>query len=446
MFEKLTSKFEDLFYKIRNKGKLSPGDLDNALREIKLALLEADVNFKVVKRFLENLKEKALGDEVMESLTPAQQVIKIVNDEMIRMLGGSSSGNISFASHGPTIIMMVGLQGTGKTSSVIKLANYLKIKNQKKVSLIAADVYRPAAILQLEDMAKTIGVEVYSEKDGDPVGISKEGVQRFTRSGSDVIIIDTAGRLHIDEKMMDEIKNIRKTVKPHQIYLVLDAMTGQEAVNIASSFNTAVECDGIILTKLDSDTRGGAALSVYYVVRKPIKFISNGEKVEDFDIFYPDRIASRILGKGDILTLIEKAEKVIDEKKAEELSRKIEKEQLNFEDFIEQLKSIKKIGSLDKIMSMLPISGSNKAFKKMNFDQSNLDRMEAIISSMTLYERRNPNIINGSRKKRIANGSGNSVNEVNKLLKQFAKTKQMMRHFSSLKGRMGMPFSGPMGF
>jgi len=382
----------------------------------------------------------------MESLTPAQQVIKIVNDEMIRMLGGSSSGNISFASHGPTIIMMVGLQGTGKTSSVIKLANYLKTKNQKKVSLIAADVYRPAAILQLEDMAKTIGVEVYSEKDGDPVGISKEGIQRFTRSGSDVIIIDTAGRLHIDEKMMDEIKNIRKTVKPHQIYLVLDAMTGQEAVNIASSFNTAVECDGIILTKLDSDTRGGAALSVYYVVRKPIKFISNGEKVEDFDIFYPDRIASRILGKGDILTLIEKAEKVIDEKKAEELSRKIEKEQLNFEDFIEQLKSIKKIGSLDKIMSMLPISGSNKAFKKMNFDQSNLDRMEAIISSMTLYERRNPNIINGSRKKRIANGSGNSVNEVNKLLKQFAKTKQMMRHFSSLKGRMGMPFNGPMGF
>ena len=446
MFEKLTSKFEDLFYKIRNKGKLSPGDLDNALREIKLALLEADVNFKVVKRFLENLKEKALGDEVMESLTPAQQVIKIVNDEMIRMLGGSSSGNISFASRGPTIIMMVGLQGTGKTSSVIKLANYLKTKNQKKVSLIAADVYRPAAILQLEDMAKTIDIEVYSEKDGDPVGISKEGVQRFTRSGSDVIIIDTAGRLHIDEKMMDEIKNIRKTVKPHQIYLVLDAMTGQEAVNIASSFNTAVECDGIILTKLDSDTRGGAALSVYYVLKKPIKFISNGEKVEDFDIFYPDRIASRILGKGDVLTLIEKAEKVIDEKKAEELSRKIEKEQLNFEDFIEQLKSIKKIGSLDKIMSMLPISGSNRAFKKMNFDQSHLDRMEAIINSMTLYERRNPNIINGSRKKRIANGSGNSVNEVNKLLKQFAKTKQMMKHFSSLKGRMGMPFSDPMGF
>lgn len=444
MFEQLTSKFEDLFYKIRNKGKLSPGDLDNALREIKLALLEADVNFKVVKEFLTKLKERALGEEVMESLTPAQQVIKIVNDEMIKMLG-STGGSISFASRGPTIIMMVGLQGTGKTSSVIKLASYLKAHNQKKVALIAADVYRPAAIFQLEDMAKTIDVEVYSGKGTDPVKISKEGVEKFTRSGSDIIIIDTAGRLHIDKKMMDEIKSIRKTVKPHQIFLVLDAMTGQEAINIASAFNSAVECDGIILTKLDSDTRGGAALSVYYVVKKPIKFVSNGEKVEDFDIFYPDRIASRILGKGDVLTLIEKAEKVIDEKKAEELSRKIEKEQLNFEDFIEQLKSIKKMGSLEKVMSMLPISGNNKAFKKMNFDQSHLDRMEAIINSMTLSERRNPDIINGSRKKRIARGSGNSVNEVNKLLKQFVKTKQMMRHFSSLKGRMGMPFGGPMG-
>ncbi|MCD4668873.1 MAG: signal recognition particle protein [Actinomycetia bacterium] len=444
MFEQLTSKFEDLFYKIRNKGKLSPGDLDNALREIKLALLEADVNFRVVKEFLTNLKERALGEKIMESLTPAQQVIKIVNDEMIRMLG-STGGGISFASRGPTIIMMVGLQGTGKTSSVIKLANYLKANNQKKVALIAADVYRPAAIFQLEDMAKAIDVEVYSGDGADPVKISKEGVEKFTRSGSDIIIIDTAGRLHIDKKMMDEIRSIRKTVQPHQIFLVLDAMTGQESINIASAFNSAVECDGIILTKLDSDTRGGAALSVYYVVRKPIKFVSNGEKVEDFDIFYPDRIASRILGKGDVLTLIEKAEKVMDEKKAEELSRKIEKEQLNFEDFIDQLKSIKKMGSLEKVMSMLPVSGTNKAFKKMNFDQSHLDRMEAIINSMTLSERRNPDIINGSRKKRIARGSGNSVNEVNKLLKQFAKTKQMMKHFSTLKGRMGMPFDGPIG-
>ncbi len=441
MFEQLTSKFEDLFYRIRNKGKLSPADLDKALRDIKLALLEADVNFKVVKQFLANLKEKALGKEVMESLTPAQQVIKIVNDEMVKMLG-STGGNISFSPKGPTIIMMVGLQGTGKTSAVIKLSNYFKSRNQKKVSLIAADVYRPAAILQLEDMAKNIDVEVYSGKAKDPLKICKEGVDRFSRDGSDIIIIDTAGRLHIDEEMMDEIKSIRKAVKPHQIFLVLDAMTGQEAVNIASSFNSAVECDGIILTKLDSDTRGGAALSVYYVIRKPIKFISNGEKVDDFDIFHPDRIASRILGKGDVLTLIEKAEKVMDEKKAEELTKRIERQELNFEDFIDQLKSLKKMGSLDKVMSMLPISGANKAFKKMNFDQSHLDRMEAIINSMTIRERRDPGIINGSRKKRIAKGSGNSVNEVNKLLKQFSRTKQMMKHFSSLKGKRGLPFDG----
>ena len=441
MFEQLTSKFEDLFYRIRNKGKLSPADLDKALRDIKLALLEADVNFKVVKQFLANLKEKALGKEVMESLTPAQQVIKIVNDEMVKMLG-STGGNISFSPKGPTIIMMVGLQGTGKTSAVIKLSNYFKSRNQKKVSLIAADVYRPAAILQLEDMAKNIDVEVYSGKAKDPLKICKEGVDRFSRDGSDIIIIDTAGRLHIDEEMMDEIKSIRKAVKPHQIFLVLDAMTGQEAVNIASSFNSAVECDGIILTKLDSDTRGGAALSVYYVIRKPIKFISNGEKVDDFDIFHPDRIASRILGKGDVLTLIEKAEKVMDEKKAEELTKRIERQELNFEDFIDQLKSLKKIGSLDKVMSMLPISSANKAFKKMNFDQSHLDRMEAIINSMTIRERRDPGIINGSRKKRIAKGSGNSVNEVNKLLKQFSRTKQMMKHFSSLKGKRGLPFDG----
>lgn len=444
MFEQLTSKFEDLFYRIRNKGKLSPGDLDSALREIKLALLEADVNFKVVKEFLANLKERALGEDVLESLTPAQHVIKIVNEEMIRMLG-STGGSINFASGGPTIIMMIGLQGTGKTSSVIKLAKYLKEKHHKRTSLIAADVYRPAAILQLTDMAKSIEIDVYSAKDDDPVKISKAGVEKFTRSGSDVIIIDTAGRLHIDNRMMDEIKKIRNTVKPHQVYLVLDAMTGQEAVNIASAFNATVECDGIILTKLDSDTRGGAALSVYYTLRKPIKFVSSGEKVDDFDLFYPDRIASRILGKGDVLTLIEKAEKVFDEKKAEELSRKIEKQQLDFEDFIEQLKAIKKMGSLDKVMSMLPIAKSNKAFKKIDFDQSHLDRMEAIINSMTVRERRNPDIINGSRKKRIAMGSGNSVNEINKLLKQFAKTKQMMRHFSSLKGKPGSPFGGPMG-
>lgn len=439
MFDLLTKKFEDLFFKIRNKGKLSAQDLDKALREIKLALLEADVNFKVVKEFLDNVKNKALGEKILESLTPYQQVVKIVNDEIISMLG-SSSGGINFTSKGPTIIMTVGLQGTGKTSSVIKLANFIKTKFQKKVSIIAADIYRPAAVLQLEDMAKNIDVDVFSQEKSDPVSISAKGLELFKKSGSDVIIIDTAGRLHIDEKMMNEIANIKKKVKPHQVYLVLDAMTGQEAVNIASSFNRKVECDGIILTKLDSDTRGGAALSVYHVVAKPIKFISNGEKIEDFDIFHPDRIASRILGKGDILTLVEKAEKAVGEKEAKKLEEKIYKDELNFEDFVEQLRSIKKIGSLDKIFSMMPIANKSKIFKNVNLDDSQLDRVEAIINSMTVEERRKPHIINGSRKKRIAKGSGSSVSEVNKLLKQFSKTKQIMKQFSGFKGKFKLPF------
>ena len=438
MFDQLTAKFEDLFYKIRNKGKLSPSDLDSALREIKLALLEADVNFKVVKEFLENVKEKAIGEKVLESLTPYQQVVKIVNEEVTRMLG-LVSGGVIFASKGPTIIMTVGLQGSGKTSSVIKLANFLKTKFQKKVSIVAADVYRPAAVLQLEDMAKSIDVDVYSENNSDPVSISVKGVELFKKSGSDVIIIDTAGRLHIDENMMKEIVNIKNKTGPHQIYLVLDAMTGQEAVSIASSFNQRVECDGIILTKLDSDTRGGAALSVYYVVKKPVKFVSNGEKVEDFDIFYPDRIASRILGMGDVLTLIEKAEKVVSEKEAKKIEEKIYKNELNFEDFVGQLRSIKKIGSLDKIFSMMPIANKSKVFKKVNLDDSYLSQIEAIINSMTLEERRKPHIINGSRKKRIARGSGSSVSEVNKLLKQFSKTKQMLKQFSGLKGKFNLP-------
>ncbi|MBN2073171.1 MAG: signal recognition particle protein [Actinobacteria bacterium] len=439
MFEQLTGKFEDLFFRIRNKGKLSPSDLDAALREIKLALLEADVNFKVVKEFLGNLKERALGKEVMESLTPYQQVIKIVNDEMTRMLG-SSEGSVNFSSGGPTIFMMVGLQGTGKTSSVIKLANFIKSRFGKSVALVAADVYRPAAVLQLMDMAGKIGVDVYSEKSMDPVSISRKGVEKFTRDGRDAIIIDTAGRLHIDENMMLEVENIRKAVKPHQVYLVLDAMTGQEAVNIASAFNKRVECDGLILTKLDSDTRGGAALSVYYVVKKPIKFVSSGEKIEDFDIFHPERIASRILGQGDTLTLIEKAQKVIDEKRAMELEEKIYRDEINLDDFIEQLRGLRKMGSMEKIFSMLPIPNKGRILKNINFDESYLDRMEAIINSMTPAERKKPHIINGSRKKRIAKGSGNPVSEINKLLQQFSKTRQMLRQFSSMKGKASLPF------
>ena len=335
--------------------------------------------------------------------------------------------------------MTVGLQGTGKTSAVIKLANFLGSKFQKKVSIVAADIYRPAAVLQLEDMAKNIAVDVYSESNSDPISISAKGVELFKKSGSDVIIIDTAGRLQIDEKMMKEIVDIRSKVNPHQIFLVLDAMTGQEAVNIASTFNQKVECDGIILTKLDSDTRGGAALSVYHVVKKPIKFISSGERIEDFDIFYPDRIASRILGMGDILTLVEKAEKVVSEKEAKILEEKIYKNELNFEDFVGQLRSIKKMGSLDKIFSMLPIANKNKIFKKINLDDSYISRIEAIINSMTVEERRKPHIINGSRRKRIARGSGSSVSEVNKLLLQFSKTRQMMKQFSGQKGKFNLP-------
>jgi signal recognition particle subunit SRP54 len=441
MFDTLTARFEDLFYKIKNKGKLSPTDLDSALREIKLALLEADVNFKVVKEFLENVKTKATGEKILESITPYQQVVKIVNEEIIKMLG-PSSGGISFSSSGPTIIMVMGLQGSGKTSSVIKLANYINSKFSRKVSIVAADIYRPAAVQQLKDMAKNINVDVFFQSGLDPVSISSKGVEFFRKNGSDVIIIDTAGRLQIDRDMMDEIANIRKKINPHLIYLILDAMTGQEAVNIAYGFNEKVEYDGIIMTKLDSDTRGGAALSVYHVVKKPIEFISTGEKIEDFDLFHPERMASRILGMGDILTLVEKAEEVVSEKEAKLIEEKIYKNELNFEDFISQLRSIKKIGSLDKIFSMIPVPAinKNKVAGKINLDDSYIDRIEAIINSMTVEERRKPHIINGSRRKRIAKGSGSSVTEINKLLKQFSKTRQLLKQYSGTKGKSGMPF------
>ena len=440
MFEFLTSKFEDLFYRIRNKGKLSKDDLDSSLKEIKLALLEADVNFKVVKEFLENVKQKAIGRNILESITPFQQIVKIVNEELINMLGATGSSKISFAPKTATIIMMVGLQGSGKTTAVVKLANLIKNEYKKKVSIIASDIYRPAAVPQLRDMAKKIDVDVFFEENSDPVSISCNGVKTFRKSGSDVIIIDTAGRLHIDKIMMDELVNTRKRVKPHQIFLVLDAMTGQDAVNIASQFNLKIEYDGIILTKLDSDARGGAVLSTYYATKKPVRFISTGEKIEDFGIFYPDRMASRILGMGDILTLVEKAEKVIDKRKAEEIEEKIYRSELNFEDFISQLKQVKKIGSIEKVFSMMPIMNKNKIFRNLNLDDSMLDKIEAIINSMTLEERRKPNIIDGSRKRRIASGSGTSTGEVNRLLKQFAKTKQMMKQFKNFGNKPGFPF------
>ena len=439
MFEFLTTKFEDLFYKIRNKGKLSPIDLDNAIREIRLALLEADVNFKVVKEFLENIKQKAIGANVLESLTPYQQVVKIVNEEMVSMLGNTGS-EITFSPKIPTIFMLVGLQGTGKTTATIKLASFIKNKYQRKVSVIAADIYRPAAVTQLEDLAKKYGFDIYWETNSDPVKISANGIEALRKNGNDVVIIDTAGRLQIDKDMMNELKNIKSKVLPHQILLVLDAMTGQEAVNIASKFNQTLVFDGIILTKLDSDTRGGAALSINHVIKKPIKFISTGEKIEEFDLFHPDRIASRILGMGDVLTLIEKAEKVFDEKKAKELEQKIYKNELNFIDFVDQLKSIKKIGSLDKIFAMLPVKNKSMIFKNAKIDDSQIDRIEAMINSMTQEEKVKPYIINGSRKKRIAAGSGTSVGDINRLLKQFSLAQQALRQFSRSGKGLQMPF------
>lgn len=437
MFEFLTSKFEDIFYKLRNKGKLSPGDLDSALREIRLALLEADVNFKVVKEFLENIKQKALGQNILESLTPSHQVVKIVNEEIINILGKGSS-EISFSGRPPTIFMLAGLQGTGKTTATIKLANYIRNKYQRMVCVIAADIYRPAASIQLADLAKQCGINVFTKDNSNPVEIAIGGIEYFRRTGNDVIVIDTAGRLHIDTEMMEELKNIKKKVFPHQIYLVCDAMTGQEAVNIASQFNSNIEFDGIILTKLDSDTRGGAALSINYVVKKPIKFISTGEKVGEFEIFHPERIASRILGMGDVLTLIERAEEVFDEKKAKEIEQKILKSELNFVDFVDQLKSIRKMGSLDKIFSMLPIKNKNKLFTNVNLSDAQFDKIEAMVNSMTKEERTKPHIINGSRKKRIAIGSGTTVGDVNRLLKQFEMAQQTLKQFSRNGGK-GFP-------
>jgi len=440
MFEFLNSKFEDFFFKLKNKGKISPKDLDDSLKEIKFALLEADVNFNVVKELLENIKAKALGENILESLTPFQQIIKIVNEEMTNILGGGSS-LINFSQRTPTVIMLAGLQGTGKTTVSVKLANLLKSKYAKKVGLIAADIYRPAAILQLIDYSKIIDCEVYHEDDSkDPVKISVNGIEYLRKNYFDVAVIDTAGRLQIDEEMMNEAVAIKKAAKPHQVYLVVDSMSGQEAVNVAKEFNNRLEYDGIILTKLDSDSRGGAALSINHVVKKPIKFISTGEKIEDFDIFYPDRMSSRILGMGDVLTLIEKTEKIIDEKKAKELEEKIYKSDLNFEDFVYQLRSIKKLGSFDKVLSMLPIMGKNKALKGINIDDKQIDRIEAIINSMTVDERRNPHIINGSRKKRIAIGSGTNVSDVNNLLKQFENTRHLLKQFSGNFGRKNFDF------
>ncbi|MBU5454046.1 signal recognition particle protein [Caproiciproducens sp. MSJ-32] len=446
-FEGLSEKLQEAFKKLRGKGKLTEKDIKEVMREVKLALLEADVNFKVVKKLISNISEKCVGSEVLESLTPAQQVIKIVNDELTALMGSSESG-INFNSVGPTVIMMVGLQGAGKTTMSGKLALKLR-KQNKKPLLVACDVYRPAAIKQLEVVGKQIDIPVFQMGDKvNPVDIAKAGIAHGRQNGNNVIIIDTAGRLHIDDNLMEELKNIKAEVKPNEILLVVDSMTGQDAVNVAESFNEALDISGVILTKLDGDTRGGAALSIRHIIEKPIKFIGVGEKMSDIEVFYPDRMASRILGMGDVLSLIEKAQEAIDEKEARELSVKMLENDFTYDDYLVAMDQMKKLGSLSKIIDMIP--GIPKEIKNIDFDASEkqLAKIRAIIYSMTPKERRNPKLIAGSssRKKRIAKGSGTTLQDVNKLIKGFDMMRKQMKQMKSLQKKSKKGFFGKMPF
>ncbi len=436
MFDTLSEKLQGVLGGLKGQGHLSEDDINKAMREIRLALLEADVNFKVVKEFVAAVKERAMGADVLESLTPGQQVVKIVHEELGKLMGASST-KLTFSPRPPTVVLMVGLQGSGKTTACGKLARFLKAQG-KQVEMIAGDVYRPAAIDQLKQLGKQLAVPVFTiEGSADPVEIAKQGVDDAARAGRDVAIIDTAGRLHIDEKLMEELVQIRAGVKPHNILLVLDSMTGQDAVNVAEQFMQQVNFDGVVLTKLDGDARGGAALSVKAVTGKPIKFASTGEKLDAFDYFHPDRMAGRILGMGDVLTLIEKAQATVDEKQAMELERKLRKAQFTFDDFLDQMQSMRKMGPLAGMLAMIP--GVPKALKNQQIDERELDRVEAIIRSMTLEERRLPEIINGSRRKRIANGSGTSVQAVNQLITRFKQMQKLMKQFASGKAGKGMP-------
>lgn len=443
VFENLAGKLQDIFKKLRGKGKLTEKDVKEGLREIRLALLEADVNYKVVKDFIQKVTERAVGSEVLESLTPGQQIIKIVYDELTELMGATNS-KIAISSKPPTIIMLVGLQGSGKTTTAAKLANYFK-KNGKHPLLVAADIYRPAAIKQLNVLGEKIGIHVFSMGDKiNPVDIAKASIEYGIKNGFDMIILDTAGRLHINEELMEELKNIKVAIKPHEILLVVDAMTGQDAVNVAEHFNSILGIDGIIMTKLDGDTRGGAALSVKAVTGKPIKFIGVGEKIDALEPFYPDRMASRILGMGDVLTLIERAQATYDEKRAKELEKKIREQQFTLEDFFEQLQQIKRMGPLNQILAMIP-GLSPKQLEGINIDDKSLIKIEAIINSMTKEERQNPSIINGSRRKRIAKGSGTTIQDVNNLLKNFEQMKKFMKQFGGMskdirKGKIRFPF------
>ncbi len=443
-FESLADKLGDVFKKLRGRGKLNENDIKLAMREVKLALLEADVNFKIVKDFIKDVSERAVGAEVMESLTPGQHVIKIVNEELVKLMGGEPS-KLTFSENPPTVFMLVGLQGAGKTTTCAKIGGILK-KQGKKPLLVACDVYRPAAIKQLQVVGGQLGLDVYSEEDNkNAVEIAKNGLKYAQKNLNDIVMIDTAGRLHIDEVLMEELQKIKEEVNPKEILLTVDSMTGQDAVNVAKSFNEILGVDGVILTKLDGDTRGGAALSVRAVTGKPIKFAGMGEKLTDLEVFYPDRMASRILGMGDVLTLIEKAEQAIDEKKAMELEQKIRNERLTLNDFLDQLQQMKNMGSLSELINMIP-GVNKKALAGVNVDDSQFGRIEAIIYSMTKEERENPAIINSSRKKRIADGSGTKVADVNGLLKQFDQMQKMMKQFANPKkmkrGKFKMPFMG----
>ena len=430
-FENLADKLQQTFKKLRGKGKISEADLKGTMREVKLALLEADVNFKVVKDFINSVSEKALGANVLESLTPAQQVIKIVNEELTSLMGEKCE-KITFSSKSPTVIMMVGLQGAGKTTTSAKIGGLLK-KQHKRPLLVACDVYRPAARKQLQVVGSQMEVPVFSIDDvNDAVYIADKAIEHAKRNGNDVVIIDTAGRLHLNEELMDELLNIKDKVEPTEILLVLDAMTGQDAVNVASAFDEKLSLTGVVLTKMDGDTRGGAALSVRAVTGKPIKLIGQGEKLTDMDWFYPDRMASRILGMGDMLTLIDKAQAAFDEKQALELEQKIRKQQFTLDDYLAQMQQMKNMGPLGDILKMIP--GMNSAaLSSVNIDERKLDRIAAMITSMTPSERQDPSILNSSRKKRIADGSGNKVQDLNMFLKQFEQMKKMMKQFSNPK-------------
>ncbi len=442
MFEGLTNRLQEAFKKLRGKGKLTESDIEEALREVRVALLEADVNYKVVKKFTEDLKTRAIGQEVLRSLTPAQQVIKIVNEEMINLMGSTSS-KIAMSSDGITTIVLAGLQGSGKTTIAGKLARRF-LKEGRNPLLVAADVYRPAAITQLQVLGSSINVPVFEMGTGvNPVKICQSAIEYAKKNGNDPVIIDTAGRLHIDAQLMDEMREIKRQIKPTEILFVADAMTGQDAVNVAKEFNDALDVDGIILTKLDGDARGGAALSIKAITGKPIKLVGVGEKLDALEEFHPDRMASRILGMGDVLTLIEKAEAAIDEEKARDLEKKISEQRgLNLDDFLDQLQQLKKMGSIEQLVGMIPgLSG----IENLQIDESKLKQTEAIIRSMTVQERQNPRIINGSRRLRIANGSGTTVQDVNAVLKQFDQMNRMIKQFTDM-GKKGKKFKHRFNF